>query len=330
MKKKSLWMALSLGILGSLLGGFVVYSVFFPQPSDNYEPKTFEINGQDVNNFTYLLQYDIYTSRDAAVSDLAAQKYDLIIMDAFYDETWWSPGEIDQITSSDQEKIALCYISIGEAESYRPYWNASWDIDEDGIPDTNAPNWLDIENPDWEGNYKVKYWLDDWQALLFGTPEAYIDQIMAQHFDGIYLDIIDAFEYYEERGISQAGQWMVDFVGNLSNYTKNIDPSFLIVPQNGEHLAARFPEYLTYLDGIGREDLLFNGNVKNYESDRVDPELDLQLFLDAGKFVLEVEYPTWSGPINACYKYAVQQGFLCYIGPRDLDEILVHSDYLPD
>ena len=145
-----------------------------------------------------------------------------------------------------------------------------------------------------------------------------------------YLDIIDAFEYYEEEGISQAGQWMVDFVGNLSSYTKNIDPAFLIVPQNGEHLAARFPEYLDFIDGIGREDLLFNGNIKNYQSDRVIPETDLQRFLTAGKFVLEIEYPTWSGPLNACYEYATQQGFLCYVGPRDLDEIYTHSDYLSD
>ena len=32
----------------------------------------------------------------------------------------------------------LAYVSIGEAENYRFYWEESWDADNDGQPDADA------------------------------------------------------------------------------------------------------------------------------------------------------------------------------------------------
>jgi len=63
----------------------------------------------------------------------------------------------------------------------------------DGIPDPGAPSWLDKENPDWPGNYKVRFWDSGWQAIIF----QYLDKILAQGFDGVYLDLVDAYEYYQ-------------------------------------------------------------------------------------------------------------------------------------
>ena len=28
------------------------------------------------------------------------------------------------------------------------------------------PSWLEDENPDWEGNYRVKYWEAEWQKII--------------------------------------------------------------------------------------------------------------------------------------------------------------------
>ncbi len=61
----------------------------------------------------------------------------------------------------------------------------------------DKPDWLDKENPDWEGNYKVWYWEKDWQDIIFGNDNSYLKKILNAGFDGVYLDIIDAFEYYE-------------------------------------------------------------------------------------------------------------------------------------
>ncbi|MFV8358526.1 endo alpha-1,4 polygalactosaminidase, partial [Flavobacterium sp. XS1P32] len=78
----------------------------------------------------------------------------------------------------------------GEAENYRYYWQPSWN--------TNKPSWLDTQNPNWAGNYKVKYWNKEWQNIIYDNNNSYVKKIIDSNFDGVYLDIIDAFEYYEQ------------------------------------------------------------------------------------------------------------------------------------
>ena len=80
-------------------------------------------------------------------------------------------------------------MSIGEAEDYRYYWESDWD--------NNPPEWIAFENADWPGNYVVKYWNKDWQNIIFGNKNSYLKKILDAGFDGVYLDIIDAFEYFE-------------------------------------------------------------------------------------------------------------------------------------
>jgi len=56
---------------------------------------------------------------------------------------------------------------------------------------------LEEENPNWEGNYKVRYWEPEWQDIIYGNDSSYLKKILDAGFDGVYLDIIDAFEYFE-------------------------------------------------------------------------------------------------------------------------------------
>ena len=80
-------------------------------------------------------------------------------------------------------------MSIGEAEDYRYYWDSDWE--------PGHPSWIEEENPDWPGNYKVKYWNSSWQDIIYGNGDSYLQKILDQGFDGVYLDIIDAYEYFE-------------------------------------------------------------------------------------------------------------------------------------
>jgi len=304
------------------------------QPSSKeYNPVEYGMLNLAVDDFSYCLQYDEFSSRADAVSQLSSSEYDLLILDAYYscshEEGRWTANEIASMNSSSSPKVLLCYVSIGEAEDYRKYWNQNWDADDDGVPDAGAPEWLDEENAEWEGNYKVKYWLPGWQQVIFGSVDSYVDKALLQGFSGVYLDLIDAYEYYEQKGDPTAGQRMVDFVSALSHYSKSKNPNFLVVPQNGEALAT-YPGYLDRIDGIGREDILYTGDLRNSQSEIDDAEKYLSMFQSANKFVLEVEYPTWNSRIDACYEYAAEQGYLCSVCPIDLDTIQVNDGYEPD
>ena len=145
-----------------------------------------------VQNFLYLINPDQFASKAAFIDAVTARNYDLIIMDLyFHDGSTFSAAEVDQLRAKANggSRLVIAYMSIGEAEDYRYYWQQNWN--------NNPPAWLDEENPDWEGNYKVRYWEEDWQAVIFGNQDAYLSKILNAGFDGVYLDIIDAFEYYE-------------------------------------------------------------------------------------------------------------------------------------
>lgn len=168
---------------------------------------------------------------------------DLVVIDFSLDgtiEEAFTAQQISQIRAAG--KFVVSYISIGEAEDYRSYFDDNWI--------TNPPSWMDRENLDWEGNYKVHYWEEAWQSIILD----YIDKIIEAGFDGLYLDIVDGYEFYEDTK-SDARDLMMHFVASISEYAKNqVSSSFLIIPQNGEALLSS-KSYRSSIDGIGIEDL---------------------------------------------------------------------------
>jgi cysteinyl-tRNA synthetase, unknown class len=139
------------------------------------------------------------TDGSALIKKIAATNYDAVIMDAFVDGGN-TPYAASQITSlktkaAGGNRLIIAYMSIGEAEDYRWYWNSSW-VQGNKLTDY-APSWLNAVNPDWKGNYKVKYWNKGWKALIYGNDSSYVKKILDAGFDGVYLDIVDAYEYYE-------------------------------------------------------------------------------------------------------------------------------------
>lgn len=163
-------------------------------PAEPFQANDAAITGlEQAANFLYLISPDgAYASKAAFVAALDATYYDMFIVDLFYDGTALSAADLAQLKTKPNgaRRIVLCYMSIGEAEDYRYYWQPGWNA--------NPPDWLAAENPDWPGNYKVRYWMAAWQDVIFGAPGAYLDRILAAGFDGVYLDIIDAFEYFED------------------------------------------------------------------------------------------------------------------------------------
>lgn len=145
----------------------------------------------DVENFLYLINPTAFSDRYAFVAALGETNYDLFIIDAFFDDLALTPAEIASLKAkkNGSARLVIAYLSIGEAEDYRNYWQPEWK--------ENPPSWLLDENPDWLGNYKVRYWDPDWQAIIYGNHDSYLAKILSAGFDGVYLDLIDAYETFE-------------------------------------------------------------------------------------------------------------------------------------
>ena len=271
-----------------------------------------------VNDFLYQLQdLDL-----AAIGDTA---YDLVVMDYSAegdDETAFTAAQIAALKSSPGgEKIVLAYMSIGEAEDYRFYWQDDWT--------PGNPAWLDAVNPDWPGNYKVHYWDPGWQTIVL----SYADRLLDAGFDGAYLDIIDAYEYYTDQGRDTAAQEMADFVAAIRAHARARDPNFYVLPQNAPELASLVPAYLNSVDGIGQEDIYYGYD----DDDEMTPpdvtaELEgyLDLFKNAGKLVLTVDYATTKEHVDDAYAKSLVKGYVPFVTVRDLDQLTINPGHEPD
>ena len=147
----------------------------------------------EANNFLYLINPSSFSTKTQFLDAIRNTNYDIVLIDAFFMDKTFTFEDISilKIKANGRSRLIICYMSIGEAEDYRYYWKSNWE--------TNPPTWIEEENPDWEGNYKVRYWDSSWQNIIYGNDESYLKKIIDVGFDGVYLDIIDGYEYFEKQ-----------------------------------------------------------------------------------------------------------------------------------
>jgi len=276
-------------------------------------------------SFAYILQADSFAkTKSAAVAQLKESGRDWIVLDAaFADNTPWEQADLDTIRSGKAGRSVVTYLSIGEAEDYRPYWQSEWV--SNGKPAAAAPAWLGIENPDWKGNYRVKYWNADWQKLMLAA----VDEAMAQGFDGVYLDIVDGFETYEQgadrylddRINPETKQTyrrdMVDWVKAIAARARAKISAALVISQNGSQLAEQ-KDFVEVINAQGIEDLFTNGD-KLQPASHTDEILGhLKTLALANKPVLLIEYPKTPERQALSKKLAKENGLVWLVTDRQL------------
>jgi serralysin len=268
----------------------------------------------------------LYQLQGASYAALSAATFKTAVVDM--DDTGMSRTQVQALEA--QGKQVFTYISIGEAENYRDYWvNGNWN--------TNKPSFVLGENPEWAGNYYVKFWDPAWQTVMF----ARVDKAISLGYDGMYLDIVDAYTVSAiaaayPGNASAVRQAMMSFVIALSQHAKAIDPNFKVIPQNAVGLlstqesSASAPNsaYLAAIDGVGVEDLWYDGNtVASWTSDDVQ---FLHLATAAGKFVLATSYPTQDAKQEIFVASALAAGFVPFVADRDLTGVIDSIDQTID
>jgi cysteinyl-tRNA synthetase len=276
-------------------------------------------------SFAYVLQADSFAkSKSAAVDQLATSGRDWIVLDStFGGDTLWERADIDAIRNGRANRKVVAYISIGEAEDYRPYWHKEWGSNRNLT--ASAPAWLGVENPEWKGNYRVKYWNAEWKKLVLAS----IDDAMERGFDGVYLDIVDGFETFEQEGKEfiedrvnpethqSYRRDMVDWVKAIAARARAKNPASLVIPQNGSQLVEH-PDFLEIISAISIEDLFTNGNKIQPKSHTNEVLDDLRKIASANKPALLVEYPKLQERQALTKKLAVENGLVWLITDRQL------------
>ncbi len=158
------------------------------------------------------------------IPTLIAAASDLVVIDYALDGTDQTAFSPDQITAlKNSGKKVLAYLCIGKAETKRFYFESDWQTDD---PIFLGP----LES---EGKYHVKFWKKLWfdQAL-----QPYLDRILSQGFDGVYLDgIDDTVNYWISQGYAskKTAKRMVKLVRKIAHNTRQVyGKDFIVCPQD--------------------------------------------------------------------------------------------------
>lgn len=148
---------------------------------------------QACENFCFLLNPHKFASKEIYLASLRKSSYDLLIIDGYFGDSFFTAADIAglRVKPNGKRRLVYCYMSLGEAENYRWYWKQAYH--------NERPEWLDEPNENWQGSYKVKYWMQPWHDIIYNARDSYLSKIVDAGFDGAFLDVIDAFEYFQAK-----------------------------------------------------------------------------------------------------------------------------------
>ena len=234
---------------------------------------------------------------------------DLLITDPTRDgSTPLNATEMAQLKTG--KRLLLGYLSLGEAENYRPYWKKGW------MP--GKPAWLGPTNPEWGGNYKVHYWDPAWRELMRKSA----GEIQKQGFDGLFLDVVDGWEFWQAKR-PQARAEMISLIQELAAHTKGQQADFGIFLNGGDGLLDD-RSLLDCITGVVKEEIFFGlkGDGKPTPAEFTKSCQDrLKPALQAGKLVLSIDYTDNPAQKRQARQSAQRAGYLEFIGVRNLDGI---------
>lgn len=279
----------------------------------------------DVTNFAVQ-----YSNLDA--DDIAASGHDLVIIEG-------SPGQAGLAGLSDAEVATLVaggqsvigYVSVGQTDDARPYWDATWTDDgtDTGNPTDAAPAWLAEKAESWPAAI-VEYWNDDWKTIVLDQ----VADLATRGYSGIFLDNI--LSYYEiadlrgELGTAQSQFYaaqMMALVVEIAAHGQAINPDFKVIPNGGPYIigdAGAFgtqaaTDYLGAVDAIMAESFygLLTGTAEENVLDTYE-----SFWVANGVTVLALEYSTDQEDIDAFVADAQARGFAVSVSPDQALDVL--------
>ncbi|MFG3338784.1 endo alpha-1,4 polygalactosaminidase [Glycomyces sp. NPDC048151] len=253
--------------------------------------------------------YQLSGYEDDRLDALAAAPFGTAVIDLARDggEDYFTADEIGAL--QDSGKSVYAYFTMGSIETYRPEYDAV------AAADIVLNLW-----GDWPDEHFVEYWDQQWWDLVM-RPR--LDQATAAGFDGVYLDVPNAYEEIDLALVpgetrESLAQKMVDLVIRADEHAGD---DLEILVQNSPELR-EYPGYLDAIDGIGVEELFFlNPDEPCAEEWCAENLANTRAIRDAGKLILAVDYAAEPANVAAACERYDEEGFHGAVAGIDLDAV---------
>lgn len=280
-----------------------------------------------------------YQLEGIKLEELQRSPYDLLVVDATTGLSSGRPFNASEVSALKKKpdgtpRTIVSYLSVGEAEDYRPEYFSPEYMEED------APDWLMHENKDWKGNRIIKFCSDGWQKTILGDENGKsvynsiesspLYRLIDLGFDGVYLDRVDVYEEVSKQ-CPNAKQRMIDFVIKLAAHARKRNPHFMVILQNAEDLL-QHPRMVKALDAVAKESLFHGwggGDGSNSRAINAAKDISwsterLDIARKAGRPVFVVDYCADRPRADLSVKRIREQGYIPYIAKKSLNTL-----YLP-
>ena len=154
-----------------------------------------------VKNFAQIRDSAPFSVQQQFVLKMHDTNYDMVIVDIFHKRKPLSKRAVETLKykKTGGRRLVLAHVDIGSAASYHYYWKPPW---QEG-----SPLWICAAFPADPDKYYVEYWHPEWQRIIAGNTDSYIYGVIAQGFDGVVLDGLEAYRFFEGGGeLEEANQ----------------------------------------------------------------------------------------------------------------------------
>ncbi len=266
----------------------------------------------------------IYQLQKASFDSLKNTNFKIAVIDK--DDAHLTSAQLHTLT--DSGKAVMGYLSIGEAENYRDYWQSSWN--------KTPPSFLLGRNGDWAGCYNVKFWDPAWQKLIIDKAVA----MAKEGYSGLCLDVVDCYTVKSVAkaytGPGTARDAMMAFVSKISDAVHAVNANFKLIQNNALDLLVVNPNdphsatntaYLSKIDAVNAESTFYlpDGSKTTWADWNVEY---LKHAVDAGKTVFAIDYPSSASAQNDFVAKAIADHFVPFVGNTSLSQISPANDQI--
>lgn len=213
--------------------------------------------------------------------------------------------------------LLLGYVSVGEERPGGPAWVL-----------VQHQNFVAGKNKNW-GSYVIDMRSQKWQSILL---DIIIPKVLAQGFDGVFLDTIDSAlalaEGKDKAKYTYMRAHVLAFLGKL----RQRFPGIYIAMNRGLEL---MPAAAPLIDFLLIEDLSYEYDFETKTYRPVKPEVQKQLVDAAVRgqvanprlTVLTLDYakPDQQDAIRQSIEYSRSKGFVPYVSTVELDKVFFHT-----
>ena len=143
---------------------------------------TAALNINSANSFAYVIAPN--QAFNTILSEIQNSPYELTILGNVSNLT---PGLIHSSSMPLANKLVVGYVDVGESTALVTYQYFG----------NSLPSWFGNVNPGFPNLYTVQYWQPQWLQ----TIEGQINQQIAAGFDGVFLDVLSAYEEWSPGNI---------------------------------------------------------------------------------------------------------------------------------